>query len=92
MGIAAEVIEYLGGTPEWRFCVYDPFGFTGSPQETIECVRITKGLKIGKELQLPLIKSLFEEEKEFLTEQSGKNTNGEKESLPAANPSAAVSG
>jgi hypothetical protein len=53
---------------------------------------VRQGLEIGEELQLSLIESLLEVAKEFLAEQSGKDSNGEKKSLSAGHPLAAVCG
>jgi len=39
-----------------------------------------------------VVESLPEVEEEFLTEQARKDANGEKESLPAGNPSAVIRG
>jgi len=53
---------------------------------------ISQGLEIGEELQLPLVKSLLEVVEEFLAKQSGKDSDGKKESLTAGYPLAAVFG
>lgn len=61
-------------------------------QEATESLWIGQGLEIGEELQLSLLKSLLEVAKEFLAEQSGKDSDGKKESLPAGYPLTGVCG
>ena len=83
MRIAAEVIEDLSRASERRLCVNDPIGFPIFAQEAAKGLWIRQWLEIGEELQFSLLKGLLEVVEEFLTEQSGKDSDGKKESLTA---------
>src|SRR5208337_4219202 len=61
-------------------------GFSISVQEATESLGIGQGLEIGEKLKLSLVKSLLEVVKEFLAKQSGKDSDGKKESLTAGYP------
>jgi hypothetical protein len=90
MGIAAEVIEHLGGAAEGRLGVDDPVCFAGTLKVISEGPGILQAGQFSAELEFPMFEGFFEVGKELAAKHARQHAHGQEESSTARHPAAAV--
>src|ERR1035438_7061992 len=90
MGVAAEIIERLAWTAEWRFGVDHPFAVFQWGQIRHKTIRVAQLLPFSMETEVPVSEGgleLFEEQAE---EQTGQHVQRQKEAGKTGYPSLAI--
>src|SRR5258708_11545483 len=90
VGIAAHIVEYLLGSSKGLFGVYHPFAVAEGHQGAEKDLAILQLLEGGKELQLAIVKSLFQQRQKQAAEEAGEHAHGKEETAPTGNPARAV--
>ena len=90
VGVAAQVVEHLGGTTEGRFGINDPLGLAAVLEPLRESGSGGQGLELAVELKFSLIKGLLESGQEQATEESRQDAHRQEEARAAANPTFSI--
>src|SRR6478735_11204955 len=90
MGIAAEIGQHLFGSGKWRLGIDHPVDTPRFFDNVIECRRIGQVGDIAKELKLAQIVGLLQLVEKQPPEQTRQDPYGQKEALPAGNPTGLV--
>ena len=90
VGISAEVLKDPLGAIEGRFAIDDPLFKVELSPEGLEVSGIFEMTEIGGKDKITSLKAIFEEVKEFASEQGRHNPHGKEESFAAGYPAAAV--
>jgi hypothetical protein len=92
VGISAEVLKDPLGAIEGGFAIDDPLFTVEVPAECLEVSGVLEVAEMGGKDQIPSLEAIFEEAKEFTSEQCGQDPHGDEEPFVAGFPVAAVRG
>ena len=90
VSISAQVLKDTFGAIEGRFAIDGPLFMVEIPQEGFEVSGILEMTEVGGKDQVPALKAIFEEVKEFTSEQCRHNPYGDEEPFAAGYPAVAV--
>lgn len=90
MGVAAKIGQNLFGAGKWRLGIDDPVDATRCSDGSIEGERVGQTGDIAEELKLAQIVGLFQLVEKQTPEQTRQDPYGQKEALPAGNPTGLV--
>ena len=92
MGVAAEIMENMLGTPEGRLAVDDPVLPEQWAEEGGERLRFREKLEVPVEAQLAVVEGPSESGDKLAAEDSPQHLDGQKEAIARGDPALVVGG
>jgi len=92
MGVTGQVVENILRTAEGRFGVNDPILAKKRTNQSLEKLRISKGLLISVESEFLLPEGLLQPRHKLTAKHAAEDLDGEKERIAGVNPARVIGG